>query len=344
MKKHYNFQLVIFVVLLCIVLGLPECKKREELSSSAPTASTNKASWINNTWATLNGLINANNQITTAFFEFDTITTYGHSIIATPDTITGSATTFVSANLTGLTPGKIYHYRVKAVSSAGISYGSDSTFTTSGTGGSIIILNPDLTYSSVSDNDGNTYKTIEIGTQTWMAENLKTTKYNDNTTIPLVTGNAKWAALSTPGYSWYNNDSITYGVMYNWYAVNTVKLCPLGWHVPTDPEWTTLTTYLGGDSIAGDQLKETGLTHWLSPNAGATNESGFTALPGGYRSYDGKFSNLRSCGYWWSSTEYSSIDAYYRDMYTGYRDVDRSNGNKLSGFSVRCSKDNLNRQ
>ena len=339
MKKHFNFQLLNFVVLLSIVLGLPECKKKEEPASSAPTAVTNTASWINNTWATLNGVINANNQITTVSFEYDTTTSYGQSIIATPDTITGNTNTVVSANLTGLTPSKIYHYRVKAISSAGILYGSDFTFTTSGTSGSIIIFNPNLTYGSVSDNDGNIYKTIEIGTQTWMAENLKTTKYNDNTTIPLVTDNAKWATLSTPGYSWYNNDSITYGVMYNWYAVSTIKLCPVGWHVPTDSEWTTLTTYLGGDSIASDQLKETGLTHWLSPNTGATNESGFTALPGGYRNYSGIFSNIRSYAYWWSSSEYSSIDTYYRDLYSGYRDVDRSNASKSSGFSVRCLKD-----
>jgi uncharacterized protein (TIGR02145 family) len=341
MKKQVNFKLMTFVVLLSMVMILPECKKGKEPASepSAPTASTNLASWINQTWATLNGVVNANNQSTIVSFEYDTTTSYGYSIIATPDTTSGSTSVYVSANLTGLTTNTTYHYRVKAVSSVGITYGNDVTFTTTITGGSSIIFNTDLTYGSISDNDGNTYKTIEIGTQTWMAENLKTTKLNDNTSIPLVTSNTIWATLTTPAYCWYNNDSIIYGVMYNWYTVNTVKLCPTGWHVPSDVEWTTLTTYLGGESVAGFTQKETGATHWLSPNTGSTNESGYTALPGGYRNYAGTFGDIRSYGYWWSSTEGSSADAYYRDMYYGYGYVDRSTSSKKAGFSVRCLKD-----
>lgn len=334
-----------FFVLLGSVIVLTNCKKKEDTSSTtntkptAPTATTTSATWISQAWATMNGSIIANNDFTTITFEYDTATSYGNTINANPDTVSGNLSTAVYSNLTGLTGNTTYHYRVKAVNSIGTTYGSDLTFTTTGPWVSNINFNPDLTYGSVSDNDGNTYKTIQIGTQTWMAENLKTTKYNDNTSIPLVTNNSAWAGLSTPGYCWYNNDSITYGAIYNGYTINTGKLCPSGWHVPSDAEWTTLTTFLGGEIIAGNKQKETGSLHWQSPNSGASNESGFTALPGGYRYYGGTFSNIRSQGYWWSGTESSAIEAYYRDIYLSYGNVDRGSSSKKSGFSVRCIKD-----
>jgi len=161
---------------------------------------------------------------------------------------------------------------------------------------------------TMTDRDGNVYTSVTIGTQTWMVENLKTTKYKDGTDIPLVTDDTEWANLNTPGYCWYNNDAATYknsyGALYNWYAVSTGKLCPTGWHVPTDAEWTTLTTYLGGESVAGGKLKELGTTHWTTPNTGATNETGFAALPGGYIYYDGTFDFIGNIGGWWSATEY----------------------------------------
>ena len=145
------------------------------------------------------------------------------------------------------------------------------------------IVNPAPTPLTATDIDGNVYHTVTIGTQIWMVENLKTTRYNDGSPIPFVTDSSSWSNLTTPGYCWYNNDTTnknTYGALYNWFAVNTGKLAPTGWHVPTDDEWTTLTTYLGGESIAGGKLKETGTTHWRTPNAGATNEIGFTASSG----------------------------------------------------------------
>ena len=143
--------------------------------------------------------------------------------------------------------------------------------------------------NSIKDIDGNKYKTVTIGTQVWMAENLKTTKFNDGTPIPMVKENDAWANLTTPAFSWYNNDSIdnkrNYGALYNWYTVSTNKLCPVGWHVPTEAEWATITAYLGEVGLAGGKLKDAGTVHWRTPNTGATNESGFTALPGGYRSF-----------------------------------------------------------
>jgi uncharacterized protein (TIGR02145 family) len=203
----------------------------------------------------------------------------------------------------------------------------------------------------VKDIDNNKYDIITIGTQTWMAENLKTTRYNDGTLIPLITDNTPWGNASTnksPGYCWYNNESsnlISYGALYNWYAINTTtngnkNVCPTGWHVPTDGEWTTLTTYLGGETVAGGKMKEAGLAHWNTPNEGATNESGFAGLPGGLRYYNGIFYDVGSYGYWWSSTEDDSTIARYRYLRDGSGIVVRKDGfNKGSGFSVRCLRD-----
>ncbi len=190
--------------------------------------------------------------------------------------------------------------------------------------------------------EGNVYKIVTIGTQVWMAENLKTTKYNDGTAIPLVTDNTAWANLATPGYSWYNKAATnkdTYGALYNWYTVNTKKLCPNGWHVPSDTEWTTLITFLGGENGAGGKLKETGFSHWLSPNTSATNTTGFTALPGGRRYGGGTFSNIGYYGHWWSSSEYSTANSWYRYMTSRASDVNRNDNSKQAGFSVRCLRD-----
>jgi uncharacterized protein (TIGR02145 family) len=198
--------------------------------------------------------------------------------------------------------------------------------------------------TTVIDADSNVYHTVNIGTQTWMVENLKTTKYNDGTTIPNVTDGTAWAVLTTPAYCWYKNDAATnkatYGALYNWYVVNTSKLCPTGWHVPTDAEWSTLTTYLGGESIAGGKLKETGTTHWTSPNTGADNSSGFTALPGGIRIGNGTFDLIRYYGSWWSSSEVNKTRAWHR--YVGYTDrfVSRTVNDSCEGLSVRCLRDN----
>lgn len=132
----------------------------------------------------------------------------------------------------------------------------------------------------IADADGNTYKIIKIGDQVWTAENLRTTRYNDGTEIPLVTDYTAWTNLTTPSYAWTNNDignKSVYGALYNWFAVKTCKLCPSGWHVPTDAEWTILENHLGGITVAGGKMKETGTEHWFAPNTDATNESGFTA-------------------------------------------------------------------
>ena len=195
---------------------------------------------------------------------------------------------------------------------------------------------------TVTDIDGNVYHEVTIGTQTWMVENLKTTKYNDGTAIPWITNNSEWAASDTPARCWYN-DSISYknpyGALYNWYAVNTGKLAPTSWHVPSDSEWEVLGNYLGGDSMAGGPLKEAGTVHWKSPNTGATNTTGFTALPGGSRDYLRAFNEIGGGGSWWSATAYDASFSWYRSIYCNAAYVSRSNFTNRDGFSVRCVKD-----
>jgi len=195
--------------------------------------------------------------------------------------------------------------------------------------------------TTVTDIDGNVYHFITIGTQVWMVENLKVTHYRNGDLIPNVTDNTAWSNLVTGAYCDYNNGpgiSTTYGKLYNWYAVNDSRnIAPSGWHVPTDAEWTTLTTYWGGESIAGGKLKEVGTTHWQSPNTGATNESGFTALPGGWHSDD--FYGIGETCRWWSSTA-GGNGGWERIIDNYSAEVERSSyASSTLGLSVRCVKD-----
>jgi uncharacterized protein (TIGR02145 family) len=328
------------IVLTSMVLLLVTCKDEEKQpTSTAPYALTSSASWPGRHWVVVKGQVNGKNQLTTVAFQYDTTKNYTHVISPVPDTTSKNTNVTFTVTLTNLLPKTLYHYRITAMNESGTANGADISFTTTDTTNIIINFNPDLIYDSIYDSEGNKYRTIEIGTQTWMAENLKSVRLNDGTDIPFVPDGNYWYNLTTPGYCWFNNDSVGYGALYNWYTVNTGKLCPEGWHVPTDEEWTILTDYLGGRGVAGGKLNETGSSHWLSPNTGATNESGFTGLPAGYRSYAGGFSSIKNYGFWWSSTEWSSSGAWYRDAYYGYESVDRSNSNKKSGATVRCLKD-----
>ena len=200
---------------------------------------------------------------------------------------------------------------------------------------------------TVKDIEGNVYKTVTIGTQTWMAENLKTTSYNDGTAISFVVNNTAWlnqdsVAITTSAYYWYENDSTykdVYGALYNGYTLKTYKLCPTGWHVPSDAEWSILTDYLGGEGVAGGKLKEAGYTHWATPNTGATNETGFNALPGGSRFMDGTFKLGNEGGNWWSSSDYNSERTWFRGMNNNIEFVIKGPLEKPNGISVRCVKD-----
>jgi len=238
-----------------------------------------------------------------------------------------------------LVPGTKYHIRAFLNRFTGSSvmtyYGQEVEFTTLEFD-KAIKFNSALTYGSVSDIESNSYKTIQIGTQVWMAENLRTTRLNDNEQIPKVTFPLNWSDINTPGYNWCDEDSVnyntSYGAIYNWYTVNTDRLCPVGWHVPSDDEWETMVAFLGGPDVAAIKMKETGIIHWNSPNDWATNESGFTALPGlipGY--YEG----------WWSTTKMNSgspvVWTYW--ILNGDQRLNRSEVHGWRGNNVRCIQD-----
>ena len=195
---------------------------------------------------------------------------------------------------------------------------------------------------NITDVNGNIYHSVTLGSQVWMVENLKATRYNDGTDLDNITNQASWASAYASSYCWYDNDMKTYkepfGALYNLKAVKSNKLCPAGWHIPTEAEWTTLTTFLGGEVVAGNELKEAGLTNWLSPNDGATNSSAFTALPGGCRNTEGSFYGQGMYGYWWSYDQDGADNANVISL--NYNDgiVLVHNANTGFGASVRCLK------
>jgi uncharacterized protein (TIGR02145 family) len=213
-----------------------------------------------------------------------------------------------------------------------------------------MISNMDSYVFFIDLNDGRRYRIVTIGEQTWMAENLRSTVYNDGTDIPLISDSRAWSKLSTPGICWYGNNETLYrdifGTIFNGYAVNTGKVCPTGWHVPNDDEWKMLATYLGGSEIAGGKLKETGTSHWISPNYGATNESEFRALPGGSRNQEGDYIDRGLSSAWWSRTKAKQEAPYYYTQNLVFRGLSGMNANffisnfpKNVGLYVRCIKD-----
>jgi uncharacterized protein (TIGR02145 family) len=209
------------------------------------------------------------------------------------------------------------------------------------------VFNSSLTYGTLKDINGNAYKTIQIGGKNWMAENLKATKYKNGNPITNITDKTQWASTTTGAYCSYNNDPINdcpYGKLYNWYAVaNSNGLCPTGWHVSTDAEWTDLVNDIGGSTNSGNKMKSEGTQYWLSPNQGATNSSGFSGLPGNSRTLNGDFSSSSvrgSFGTWWSSTETETgAEAWDRVLRYDNSNLLRLSGNKAAGFTVRCVED-----
>lgn len=231
---------------------------------------------------------------------------------------TGSNTFELS--ITGLIPNTLYYVRAYATNGELTGYGNEVSFTT---------------LDGIIDIDGNVYPKVTIGTQTWMAENLKVSKYRNGDPLPTGLSNDQWKILTNGAYAVYENNESnnnTYGKLYNGYAVvDTRNLCPTGWHVPSSGEWNTLINFLGGSNVAGGKLKS--ITGWDSPNTGATNESGFSGLPGGARMNEGIYLNNRQVGLWWST-----------DTQILFLNKDQSNAEfwpaiKEAGISVRCLKD-----
>jgi len=237
--------------------------------------------------------------------------------------------------LSDLMPNTSYYVRAYAVSNNGTVYGNELS----------LITPADLSGERgiVTDVEGNTYRTISIGTQIWTAENLKTTKFNDSTDIHLITDDKKWSYICTPSYCWYNNDEQykdTYGALYNWYVGATGKICPVGWHVPTDDDWIIIESFLGGEDLAGKKMKEAGFNHWILINDShiSTNESGFTGLPGGIRTSAGSFHDIGKENLFWSSTG-NGTGAWYR-VQSVYGDFNfRGCLSIRIGGSIRCIKD-----
>jgi uncharacterized protein (TIGR02145 family) len=231
--------------------------------------------------------------------------------------------------------------RAYATNSVKTGYGNEVTVTTSNSSTALNIPCPGT--PTVKDIDGNTYNTVLIGTQCWLRSNLKVSKYKNGDAITTELNNGTWSSTTSGAYTIYNNDNVNdaiYGKLYNWYAVADNRgLCPNGWHVPTDAEWTTLTNNLGGESVAGDKMKSTGTTYWNSPITSATTESGFSALPGGCRINFGNFINIRDNAFFWSATENNSFSAFFRNLNSSIGNVSRDDLIKRFGFSIRCLKD-----
>ncbi|MBN1184649.1 MAG: T9SS type A sorting domain-containing protein [Bacteroidales bacterium] len=245
----------------------------------------------------------------------------------------GIGTGIYTSLIEGLTPNSIYYIRAYAINEYGIGYGNEISFTTRHEVSNVVL-----------DIDGNEYDTIRIGNQVWMKENLKTTRLNDGSEIPKVAGNFEWNALNSPGMCYYDNDAARYGqiygALYNWYTIETERLCPTGWHVPDTSDWANLENYLGGNSIAGSKLKESGLDHWKEENNDATNETGFTALPNGFRnSGDGNYINYGYSNYLWLSDQITDTRAYFKILSCWGANIISDNGEKVLGLAVRCLKD-----
>lgn len=255
--------------------------------------------------------------------------------IANSKTVESSVLSIFTSSINGLIPYTTYYVRAYATNSAGTAYGTEISF---------------YTYRTLTDIDGNAYKTVVIGTQTWMAENLKTKKYSNGdpieTTTPSTLDISNTDTYPTPKYQWaYNGEEekiATYGRLYTWFAATDSRnICPSGWHVPTKLECNTLIAYLGGENVAGGKLKDASTKYWNSPNTGATNSSGFTALPSGYRAENGRFYALKATGYLWNSDVRTSIyrnsmvlDTYWNNVAFQYV------SQVVLGQSVRCVKDN----
>jgi uncharacterized protein (TIGR02145 family) len=328
-----NYQLVGTNQLLSVPYALYAENSGDHVKLLPPTVVTNNASNLSLINVTLNGIVNGNGFMTDGIFEYDTTMQLANTIKVIQNPVVGSKNIPVSANLTDLIPNKTYYFRIKGTNAVGISTGDIMSF--------ILVVNiPD---EPVTDVDGNEYQTVKIGDQIWMAENLKTTKYRDSTSIPLITDGTEWANHPSGAYCYFGNnaDNVNiYGNLYNWYTVvDEHKLCPSGWHVPTINEVNKLINYLGGPEIAGGKLKETGTVHWVEPNEGATNESGFTALPSGDRNYFGNFGGmLGKTTAFWTTQDLNSYGGVFI-LYFDNTKVEKRGWGKRTGLPVRCIKD-----
>jgi uncharacterized protein (TIGR02145 family) len=293
-----------------------------------PTITTTGTTSITNTTTSSGGNISSDGGGIIAARGVCWSTSQNPTISLSTKTNNGTGSGSYTSSISGLLSGTTYYVRAYATNSVGTSYGGQISFTTTGS-------------QTLSDIDGNTYETVIIGTQVWMKENLKTTTYSNGDPIPTNLSNISWKYTFSGACANYNDDAANisiYGKLYNWYAVADSRgLCPLGWHVPSDAEWTILENYLGGSSVAGGKMKAVS-SLWISPNI-ASNTSGFSGLPGGLRDSDGNYNAIGNYGDWWSFTESSTTNGWYRYLSYNYVNSYRFSGGKKAGFSVRCLRD-----
>lgn len=306
-----------FLLTILVLSGiLNSCKKNSDRSGKvvpAPpsnlTATSASTTRINLSWT--------DNSTNESGFKVERKTgSNAFAVVATLE----SGITIYSDN--GLVPNTTYTYRVYAYNSAGNS------------------LTP-TNEATASTNNSGSHEAVTVGSQVWMTKNLDVTTYRNGDPIPQVTDLSQWENLTTGAWCYYENDPVNgavYGKLYNWYAVNDPRgLAPAGWHVPSEAEWATLETFLGGESVAGGKMKST--TGWDSPNMEATNSSGWTGLPGGKLYPNGPFTTVGYRGYWWSSTEYSTGDAWVHYLFNDDAYLQKNNSGKAYGYSVRCIRD-----
>ena len=309
---------------------------KDTASTQPPTLTTDVTTGITETTATSGGNITLDGGTPVTVRGICWSTTTNPNITDTITTDGSGIGAFVS-NMAGLTPGTTYYVRAYATNSNGTSYGNEVVFTTT-------VVIP--TCGNMTDIDGNVYNAITIGTQCWTQTNLNVTKYRNGDVIPQVTDPTAWANLTTGAWCYYANDSangLVYGKLYNWYAINDPRgLAPIGWRIPNDSEWTTLVNYLGGETVAGGKMKN--ITGWPTPNTGADNSSGFTALPGGHKGAFGGFINGGLMGYWWSFTEINTSNSWHRIIAGTSASIFNSDILKSNGLSVRCTKDTTSSQ
>lgn len=333
-QKRFKILLLFQLLVVCFIISCED--------EPVPSVSTRDITDISETSATAGGygLMDEKDFIIAKGVCWDTSE---QPTVEDNKTNDGPGTGSFMSQITGLSPNTIYYVRAYATNNAGTGYGEQ------------VVLK---TYTGrISDVEGNVYYTVTINGREWMAENLRTTKYADGSPISLLESQASWYASTDTAmaYCWYNNDinnKSSYGALYNWKGamkgnpgiiINPADrqgACPDGWHVPDKTEWTELVNYLGGDSLAGGKMKETGTKNWKGLNAGATNESGFTGLPGSLRTHYGIFDNIGYSGYWWSSTEDPDASgmAYARGLWSTVRHTNFNVLKKRDAVSVRCIK------
>lgn len=345
MKKLLKNQTLLFLIVSFFIVscstdiidsqGLTttnEVAKVKEQKTNVPTLTTTAATVITATTASSGGMIiNAKGVIAAKGVVWSTLP--DPTINLTTKTTDGTGSVGFTSSLTSLSPATTYYARAYATNANGTGYGNQVSFTT-------------LTLPLPS---------VTIGTQIWTNANLDVATYSDGTPIPQVTDPTAWATLTTGAWCYYNNDpanGAVYGKLYNWYAVAGIydaaslsdpslrkQLAPTGYHIPTDTEWAELTTFLGGANVTGGKMKETGTTHWLDPNTDATNSSGFTGLPGGYRSSDGTFYGIGNYGTWWHSNEYTPLYAWSQILTYLDGTTFLNSGGRHFANAVRCLKD-----